>query len=304
MNATSSPGPAASASSGVITLAADPAMLGDRPIADAVRAVAAAGYPALELSPRQDFLPGFAPPATTPTLVKILAREAAAAGVVIASTMVVYNWSSPDEDERRAAVGYWRTAISIAADLGCGRLNTEFAGDPRRPSESEAAFRRSFEDLLPSLEAADVDLFVEPHPYDFVETGADALRILGSLGNARVGYIYCSPHAFYLGGSIPEQIAAGGPLLGHVHLADTYSPRRIIVNPRGTDARVHQHLDIGQGEVDWPTVFSSLAQTAWGGLMTVSVFAWPERAEASLIANLAKVRELASTSGLAVRTNR
>jgi myo-inositol catabolism protein IolH len=26
---------------------------------------------------------------------------------------------------------------------------------------------------------------------------------------------------------------------------------RYIVNPPGSPARVHQHLDIGQGEVDW-----------------------------------------------------
>ena len=50
-----------------------------------------------------------------------------------------------------------------------------------------------------------------------------------------------------------------------LHLADAFdhtasSGLRYIVNPPGSTARVHQHLDIGQGEVDWDLFFATLKQ--------------------------------------------
>ncbi len=46
-----------------------------------------------------------------------------------------------------------------------------------------------------------------------------------------------------------------GDKLQHVHIADSLNHKsssglRSILNPPGTAARIHQHLDIGQGEVD------------------------------------------------------
>jgi myo-inositol catabolism protein IolH len=77
-----------------------------------------------------------------------------------------------------------------------------------------------------------------------------------------------------------------GPLLTHVHVADSFDHRassglRYIVNPPGSPARVHQHLDIGQGEVDWDIFFGALRSLCFDGVMTACVFAWEERARDS-----------------------
>jgi myo-inositol catabolism protein IolH len=56
---------------------------------------------------------------------------------------------------------------------------------------------------------------------------------------------------------------------------------RYIVNPPGSTARIHQHLDIGQGEVDWETFFATLRSLQFDGIMTACVFAWEERARES-----------------------
>ena len=42
---------------------------------------------------------------------------------------------------------------------------------------------------------------------------------------------------------------------------------------------MHQHLDIGQGEVDWDAFFGTLERLEFDGIMTACVFAWEERAE-------------------------
>jgi myo-inositol catabolism protein IolH len=44
---------------------------------------------------------------------------------------------------------------------------------------------------------------------------------------------------------------------------------------------VHQHLDIGQGEVDFDELFGCLESVGFDGTVTTCVFAWEERARDS-----------------------
>ena len=71
-------------------------------------------------------------------------------------------------------------------------------------------------------------------------------------------------------------------MLAHVHVGDTFNHKassglRYILNPPGTQARVHQHLNIGQGEVPWDEFFGTLAEVGFDGIMTACVFAWEEQ---------------------------
>ena len=76
------------------------------------------------------------------------------------------------------------------------------------------------------------------------------------------------------------------PVLHHVRVADTYNHKassqlRYIVNPPGSNVRVHQHLDIGQGEIDWDLFFKTLGEIKFDGVLSSCVFAWEDRAEDS-----------------------
>ena len=71
------------------------------------------------------------------------------------------------------------------------------------------------------------------------------------------------------------------------------------MNPPGSTARVHQHLDIGQGEVDWDVFFATLGEVGFDGIATVCVFAWEERARESSAFMLDQIRQyLAKHRGL------
>ncbi len=277
-------------------IALDPYMLRTVPLLQLPRLVADLGYRYIELSPRDDFLPFFLHPRVDRSGVAAFRKALAEAEVEVASVLPLYRWSGPDEDERQAAVRYWKRAIEITVDLGVSVMNSEFNGRPEQAAASEAQFWRSMEELLPIFEREGVRLVLEPHPDDFIEDGVAGVNMVRGINSELVSFLYCAPHTFHQGGDLAAVMRHAGPLLTQLHLADTFDHRassglRYIVNPPGSTARVHQHLDIGQGEVDWDLFFRTLSEVGFDGIATVCVFAWEERAEDSARVNLTRVEE-------------
>jgi myo-inositol catabolism protein IolH len=72
--------------------------------------------------------------------------------------------------------------------------------------------------------------------------------------------------------------------LAHLHIADCHNHlanagNRYIINPPGVDARIHQHNEIGHGDIDWDQFFSTLREVDFDGIATVCVFGWEETAD-------------------------
>lgn len=286
-------------------LALDPYMFRTTPLLELPGLVADLGYRYIELSPRPDFIPFFLHPRVDTAGVRAFRGALDAANVEVSSVLPLFRWSGPDEDEREAAVRYWKRSIQITAELGCTVMNSEFNGRPEEASLSEAKFWRSLEELLPVFEREGVELRLEPHPDDFIEDGRLAVDLIRGINSPLVSFLYCAPHTFYQGGDIQGIMQYAGDLLTHLHVADSYDFRassglRYIINPPGSPARIHQHLDIGQGEVNWDEFFSTLDVMKFDGIMTVCVFAWEDRArESSLFMREEIERRVSSWAHLA-----
>jgi myo-inositol catabolism protein IolH len=267
-------------------VALDPYMFRTTPLTELPGLVADLGYRYIELSPRDDFMPFFLHPRADRASIAAFREALSAAGVEVSSVLPLYRWSGPDEDERQAAVRYWKRAIEITVELGCSVMNSEFNGRPEQASRSESQFWRSMEELLPIFEREGVELRLEPHPGDFVEDGRAAVDLVRGINSDLVSFLYCAPHTFHMGGDIAGVMEYAGSLLTHLHVADSFDHRassglRYIINPPGSSARIHQHLDIGQGEVNWDEFFGTLRRLEFGGIMTACVFAWEDRARES-----------------------
>jgi myo-inositol catabolism protein IolH len=280
-------------------IALDPYMHRHLPLTELPRLAADLGYEYLELSPRADFLDWWVYPRAYPERIQEFKKSLRDHGVQLASLLPMYRWASPDEDERQAAMRYWKVAIQIAVELGCDTMNSEFGRGPSPGGSGqcsccaggtvetcEAAFWKSMDELVPIFEKEGINLHIEPHPEDFVETFHPAVDMIRMINSKNVKFLYCSPHTFYFGDDMAAMIREAAPVLAHVHVADTFNHKassglRYIVNPPGSTARVHQHMDIGQGEIDWDVFFGTLAEVGFDGVMTSCVFAWEERAEDS-----------------------
>lgn len=264
-------------------LTIDPLPFRHLPIPEMVRTVADLGYEWIEFSQRDDFFPFYIAPRANNDLVQQLKKALDETGVKIASMLPILRWSSPDEDERQAAVRYWMRAIDITVELGVEQMNSEFSGRPEQKERSEAQFWRSMEVLLPRLESEGIKLNIEPHPDDFIEDGIEAVQMIRGINSPNVGFLYCVPHTFYQGHPIEEIIEYAGPDLKHLHLADSFDyrasgGRRYLLNPAETNATVHQHLPYDQGEVDLPAFFAALKRVNFDGIATVAVFSQEEKA--------------------------
>jgi myo-inositol catabolism protein IolH len=267
-------------------LALDPYMFRDVPLLQLPALVAELGYEWIELSPREDFTPFFNHPRVDDGTVKRFRTALADAGVGVSSMLPLYKWSGPDEDDRQAAVRYWKRAIEIASLLGVDTMNSEFNGNPREAAACERMFWRSMDELLPVFEKEGIRLVLEPHPDDWEEDGKKAVDLIRGINSTQVSFLYCAPHTFHQGNDCVGIMEKAGDLLTMVHVADSFdhtgsSGLRYIVNPPGSQVTVHQHLDIGQGEVDFDEFFATLEKVGFDGIVTSCVFAWEERARES-----------------------
>ncbi|MDP9406511.1 MAG: sugar phosphate isomerase/epimerase [Actinomycetota bacterium] len=281
-------------------LAIDPNMIRFTPLLDLPAEVAELGYSYLELSPRDDFLPFFLHPRVNDSQLSAFKKALAAAQVEVASVLPLYRWSGPDEEQREAAVRYWRRAIEVTVDLGVDVMVSEFNGRPEQAERSEACFWKSMEELLPIFEREGIHLRLDAHPDDFCEDGRKAVDIVRGINSANVTFLYCAPHAFHMGGDVKGVMEYAGDLLTHVHIADSFdhtasSGLRYIVNPPGSPARVHSHADIGDGDVPWDEFFGTLKALDFDGIATVCVFSEEHRAHESFRANREKVQEYTSS---------
>ena len=279
-------------------IALDPYMHRHLSLPEICRLTAELGYDWIELSPRADFLQWWTRPRVYPERVQTFKKAMKDHGVGLATLQPMYRWSSPYQDEWEMAMDNWKRTIEVAIEMDAPLLISEFGrgGSPERsaadrqgihtPEACENAFWRAMDVLVPILEREGLTLSVEPHPEDWVEQIDPAVEIIKTINSKAVKCSYIAPHSFYYGDDLAETIRATKDVLVHARVADTFNHKassqlRYIVNPPGSTARVHQHLDMGQGEIDWDVFFSTLAEIGFDGVLSSCVFAWEERAEES-----------------------
>jgi myo-inositol catabolism protein IolH len=264
-------------------------------------AAARAGFEWLQVTPHPDLIPFFNHPKADDALVAKFKKAAKDAGVGLASTLPVIRWSSPDPDAREAAVRYFKRVLQITEQLEIPVIGTEFSGRPEKAEESERAFYRSMEELLPLIERSGVKVFIDPHPDDFVENGLAAWRVIRGLNTSSVGMVYVASHTFHMGNQPEAILEAAVGRVGIVHISDTMDHTashglRYITNPPGNAVRVHQHLRVGAGDVDFGRLFAALKSSGFldnpNSVICSSVFAENETNHDTAVYQLEAIKKL------------
>lgn len=273
-------------------IAFDVDVIRDMGITRMVHQVAEWGYRYIEQSPHPQINPFYKHPKASREIMREYKNALNATGVEISSFIVVYRWSGPDELRRQAAVKNWKRMIEIAVEMGVQVINTELSGNPNEPEICEEMFYRSMEELLPIFERENIRVEIQSHPWDFCENSNETADMVKSFRSDNVKYVYSVPHTFFYDngkGDVRPMLEYAGNDLSHVLIADTMNHTkhcRYIVNPPGVDATIHQHVGVGEGEVDFDTLFQTLREMDFanrtykvGGesIIASALFGYPEK---------------------------
>lgn len=153
-------------------------------------------------------------------------------------------------------------AVRIAADLGAPAVHLCSGPAPEGMPEEEA-FKRlaaGCEEVLDIARGHGVALGFEPEPHMFVDTVQRVLDLRRRLGDPDgfgitldIGHAHCVENL---------------PLLDCIGLAAPH-----LVNVQIEDMRrgVHQHLELGTGEIDFSPVLAALKATGYRGPVSVEI---------------------------------
>ncbi|MCL8013154.1 sugar phosphate isomerase/epimerase [Streptomyces sp. AS02] len=165
-----------------------------------------------------------------------------------------------DDSEQR--IDLLRRALRIAADLGSPTVHLCSGPAPDGLPEQHVWQRLAagVETVLESAEKYGVALAFEPEPYMFVDT-VDRVRHLAQLVDGHelfgitldIGHAHCVEERPVL-----DCVRQAAPLLRNVQIEDMR---------RG----VHQHLEFGTGEIDFPPVLAALRDLGNRGLVSVEI---------------------------------
>ncbi|CAN5900403.1 sugar phosphate isomerase/epimerase [soil metagenome] len=236
---------------------------------DALRIIAELGYRAVALTPDANHLP---PDRTSSAELRAMRRLLDELGlVVVVETGARYvldprrkqrpTLLEADAAERARRFDFLVRCAEISVELG-GETVSLWSGIPALAIRREDAWEHLVDGvvrLCARLAPMGVQVAFEPEPGMLVETLAEweRLRDAASAPNfglaLDVGHVPCT-----------ESITAGdairryGPSLRTVHLDDS----------RGG---VHEHLQIGDGELDWADVMLALREVGFAGIASVEL---------------------------------
>ncbi len=166
------------------------------------------------------------------------------------------------DDGRSRRLALLHRALAIAADLGAEAVSFWSGAAPPLLDEAEA-WRRLVDgcaDVVAEAERRGVLLGFEPEPGMLVDRLDGWERLASELGHPPgfgitldLGHCQCLEDE-----PVEACVRRAGSRLVHVHADDMR---------RG----VHEHLDFGEGEVDFPPVLAALIEIGYDGLVSVEL---------------------------------
>ena len=249
--------------------------------------VAELGYEYIELSPRPDFMPFFLHPRADRRRVaafRTRARRGRRRDRHHAAALPLVRARTRTSARPPCATGSGRSRSpsTSAVDI----MNTEFNGRPEAAPRARGSSGARWRSCCRSSSARASNCGWSRTRTTSSRTGASAVDMIRGIDTDRRDVpLLRAAH-------VPHGRRPGRRHGVRRRPAHPSARRRLVRPPRvvgaalhrqpaRVDGRVHQHLDIGQGEVDWDLFFGTLERLEFDGIMTACVFAWEDRAAES-----------------------
>lgn len=168
---------------------------------------------------------------------------------------------SVDPAGRKLRVKYYLRAVEIAAELEAKCVSL-WSGVPQPNVPRESTWQRLEEGLAPVLERAEelgIVLAFEPEPGMFIETLADFAELRRRLPHPALRLTIDLGHL---------AVSETDPLDQHVH---EWSDDLVNVHIEDIRSKRHEHLPLGEGEIDFPPLLKALERIHYSGVVQVEL---------------------------------
>jgi len=237
-------------------------------LVDACTVISALGYEGVGLTLDQPHLDPFGDlPAQIAHARRCLETQGLASVIETGSRYVLDPWRKHEptlvsDEGRERRVDLLRRAVRIGAELGSEAVSC-WSGTAPAGVAADELWRRVVDGLGPMLDdAADlgVTVCVEPEPGMFLATLDDVLVLHDRLGRPEhlrvtldLGHLVCNEPR-----TPADTVRQAGTLLGNVQVDDMVRD-------------VHEHLELGTGELDLDSVLGALVEVGYAGLACVEL---------------------------------
>lgn len=269
-------------------------------LSDACSVLASLGYEGVGLTLDQPHLDPFGDlPSEVAHARRCLDAHGLASVIETGSRYVLDPWRKHEptlvsDEGRERRVELLCRAVRIAFELGSEAVSC-WSGTAPPGVDVAGLWRRMIEGLGPVLDdaaALGVTVCVEPEPGMFLATLDDVLALRKRLGNPEhlrvtldLGHLVCNEPR-----TPADTVRHAGSLLGNVQVDDMVRD-------------VHEHLELGTGELDLDSVFGALVETGYAGLACVELprhsHAAPAVAASTMTSLQASLDRLGRTAGAA-----
>ncbi|NJQ05679.1 sugar phosphate isomerase/epimerase family protein [Streptomyces lonarensis] len=256
------------------------------PVEDAVRAVADAGYRAIEFSLHPAHIDPFTfRPADADRLAGVLDRHgitacclAAGADTLLGGERFEPSLIHPSPEGRERRLELIGRAVEIASWLGVPVVN--FASGPRRDDTDDAAAGdRLREGLARLLErAGPVRLAIEPEPGFFVESNDQALALVDAAGHPGLTVAQDLGHCRVVEEDYLGSVARALRATSVIQLEDIKGRR-------------HHHEIPGDGDIDFAAFFRICREQGYEGYYSVELYNHSDDFDGALKRSIAHLRE-------------
>ncbi len=176
-------------------------------------------------------------------------------GLEIAS--VSYHADFEDFEQRLANTF---KAVEITKWLGADILiiNSERVDDDKK-EEKWAELANILRKLTAKAEQYDVYIAIEPEPLQIISDTKDMIRMIKEIASPKLKVNLDIGHAYITDPSLIESIKILGDSIVHAHIEDIKD-------------KVHNHLEIGQGDIDFNEMDSVFKEIGYDGYYVVDLF--------------------------------
>ncbi len=248
-------------------------------LADALRAIAAAGYSGVEiLADKPHWYPDHFDAGEAESIRQTLARLKLQVSNINANCTFGY-WKdappepffepsliSPDPRLRADRLAYIKNTLHFAQAIGADNISIT-SGKPLPTMPPTAAMKLLQENLLLVLDTAEklqIRVGLECEPMLFIEYATELRELIDHLGSSLLGANLDLGHSQVIGEDLPATIQLLGSRIWNCHIEDI-------------PGRKHYHLIPGQGTMNWRAIKSALQAIHYQRFLTVELYTYPDR---------------------------